>query len=327
MTEIERAKAVVAPLLRMWDCSEKDAAEALSGVLAPEAVVNLAFPFGTLTGPQAFFEAAIQPLYKAMPDLERRDMIRIAGRDDDGALWVGNCGHWIGTFSSDWIDIQPTGRTAYMRYHEFYRIEDRRAVEVQALWDIPELMLQAGAWPLSPALGREMMAPAPAQDGLNVSGDGTAAMQVVGSMLDSLSRNREGVAAMELDRHWHPRCLWFGPAGIGTARGIQGFRRHHQIPFLAAMPDRGANPGHRHHFAEGDFVAFTGWPGMRMTLNGDGWLGIPPMSAKITMRSLDFWRVEAGKIRENWVLVDLLDVYDQIGVDVFARMRELQGVH
>ena len=41
------------------------------------------------------------------------------------------------------------------------------------------------------------------------------------------------------------------------------------------------------------------------------------------MRSLDFWRVEGDLIRENWVLVDLLDVYSQLGVDVFARMREL----
>ena len=41
------------------------------------------------------------------------------------------------------------------------------------------------------------------------------------------------------------------------------------------------------------------------------------------MRRLDFWRVEGDLIRENWVLVDLLHVYDQLGVDVFARMREL----
>ena len=41
------------------------------------------------------------------------------------------------------------------------------------------------------------------------------------------------------------------------------------------------------------------------------------------MCSLDFWRIENGLIRENWVLVDLIDMYHQIGVDVFARMREL----
>lgn len=40
------------------------------------------------------------------------------------------------------------------------------------------------------------------------------------------------------------------------------------------------------------------------------------------MRSLDFWRLENGLIRENWVMVDLLDMYDQIGTDVLARMRE-----
>jgi len=44
------------------------------------------------------------------------------------------------------------------------------------------------------------------------------------------------------------------------------------------------------------------------------------------LRSLDFWRLENGLIRENWVLVDLLDVYDQIGVDVFARIREFNKV-
>jgi hypothetical protein len=37
---------------------------------------------------------------------------------------------------------------------------------------------------------------------------------------------------------------------------------------------------------------------------------------------LDFWRVEEDKIRENWVLVDLLDLYAQLGVDVLARMSE-----
>jgi hypothetical protein len=41
--------------------------------------------------------------------------------------------------------------------------------------------------------------------------------------------------------------------------------------------------------------------------------------------SLDFWRCEKGLIRENWVLIDLLDVYDQLGIDVLGRMREFNN--
>ena len=43
---------------------------------------------------------------------------------------------------------------------------------------------------------------------------------------------------MELDRYWHPKMNWYGPAGIGSMRRISGFRNWHQIPFLKAMPDR-----------------------------------------------------------------------------------------
>ena len=61
---------------------------------------------------------------------------------------------------------------------------------------------------------------------------------------------------------------------------------------------------------------------MRLSVTGDGWMGIAPTGQEILLRSLDFWRLEEGLIRENWVLVDLLDAYQQLGVDVLARMRE-----
>jgi hypothetical protein len=77
-----------------------------------------------------------------------------------------------------------------------------------------------------------------------------------------------------------------------------------------------------HWIAEGDYVCETGWPNMRLTLSGDGWMGLAPTGGEITLRSLDFWRLEGGLIRENWVLVDLLDAYRQVGVDVLARLRE-----
>jgi hypothetical protein len=61
---------------------------------------------------------------------------------------------------------------------------------------------------------------------------------------------------------------------------------------------------------------------MIQTLSDGGWMGLAPAGKTVSLRSLDFWRVENSKIRENWVLVDMLDMYDQIGVDVFARLRE-----
>ncbi len=92
---------------------------------------------------------------------------------------------------------------------------------------------------------------------------------------------------------------------------------------MKALPDRDALMDKGIFFGDGDYVGFTAFPGMTMSVSGDGWLGIAPSEQALTMRSLDFWRCEQGMIRENWVLVDLLDVYHQFGVDVFERMREL----
>ena len=267
-------------------------------------------------------------LIVAFPDLERRDMILVAGTTPEGQDWVGCMGNYMGTFLRPFLDIPPTGHLAHMRYHEFFRLEDGKVTEAQIIWDIPELMMQAGAWPMAPQLGRFLCTPAPmTQDGLTASGDGASALKLVIAMLTDLCRHpaEGGPEVMQLETYWHPRFNWYGPAGIGTGRGIAGFRHWHQIPFLRAMPDRKLDAMGElmsHWIAEGNYVAETGWPNMRLTITGDGWMGIAPSGQQVTLRSLDFWRLDGGLIRENWVLVDLLDLYTQIGVDVLGRMRE-----
>lgn len=308
----------------LYDFDANALRAAIDAGFAPDALIQLAHPFETLAGPEALFTEALAPLQAAWPDLERRETIVIEG-DAQHGHWVGCCGYYTGTFARAWLGIPATGHQVAMRFHEFFRIEQGRVVEMQALWDLPEVMMQAGVWPLSPSLGREWHVPGPAtQDGFGPHGDGAAAQRIVGEMLTSLGKFADGgVEAMDLPRYWHPNCSWYGPSGIGTGRGIAGFRNWHQIPFLRAMPNRVGDPAGGHFFAQGDYVGFTAWPGMQATISGDGWLGIAPSGQQITMRSLDFWRVEHGLIRENWVLVDLLHVYAQIGVDVLARMREL----
>ncbi len=331
--DVAGIRSAIAPFQRAMACFDPDAVQtALNTCFDSNASIRMCHPFGDLAGAEAWARTCLDPLHAALPDLERRDMIVVAGRTPEGEDWVGCMGNYMGTFTAPLLNIPPTGHLAHMRYHEFFRIEGGKVTGMQAIWDIPELCMQAGAWPMAPQLGKFLCTPGPmSQDGLSTTGDGKAALTRVTDMLTDLCRHPAdgGPEVMKLEEHWHPRFNWYGPAGIGTARGVPGFRHWHQIPFLRAMPDRKLDAMGdlmSHWIAEGTYVAETGWPNMRLTITGDGWMGIAPSGQEVTLRSLDFWRVEHGLIRENWVLVDLLDLYAQVGVDVLGRMAEFNKV-
>lgn len=325
-------KALFQPLrLAQYDFAEGAVRAALSTLLTPDARVQLAFPLEDMTGPDGLYDKAYAPLFTAFPDLERRDQIIMAGATPQGAQWLGTGGYYTGTFAKPWFDIPPTGHMAHLRFHEFYRFEDGKVTEIQALWDFPELMLQADAWPMAPSLGREWLVPGPSTEDGWVPGPydemlSADSCQHIIEMLNYMKKHPSegGPEVMEMPRFWHKRMSWYGPSGIGTGRGIEGFRNWHQIPFLNGMPDRGqyVDQIEYHFFGDRNYAAVTGWPNMIQTVTSGGWLGIAPSAKRIDMRSLDFWRIEDGLIRENWVMVDLLHAFDQLGVDVFARMRE-----
>ncbi|MEM1236392.1 MAG: ester cyclase [Pseudomonadota bacterium] len=329
-------KAALAPLRdAMVNFNEAGVRAALGDLIAPDAIIHMPHPLGDMTGPEAFYDACYGSLFDAMPDLERRDWIVMSGPTEHGDNWVGCGGHYMGTFVGPWLGIPPTGHLTHMRFHEFYRFQSGKVVEIQTLWDIPEVMMQAGAWPMAPSLGLEFCIPGPATNDGHVPGPrddarSQASCDHVVVMLNHMKKHPKqgGPEVMEMPRFWHDRVNWYGPAGIGTARGIAGFRNWHQIPFINAMPDRGQYVDEitYHFFGDGDYCAVTGWPNMIQTITQNGWMGIAPSGQRITMKSLDFWRIEDGKIRENWVMVDILDAYRQLGVDVLARMEEFNNV-
>jgi len=207
-----------------WD---DDTIRAALDATAPDAVFQLCHPFGTIKGGAAFFDQALSVLRAAWPDVERRDWIVMAGSDEHGGDWVGCGGHFVGTFCAPFLDIPPTGHLTHMRFHEFYRFVDGKVDEYQAIWDIPEVMMQAGAWPMAPSLGREFCIPGPATgDGLfrpaRVEADSKASQELIIDMLNHMKRHpsQGGAEVMEMDRFWHDTMNWYGPAGIGTGRGI-----------------------------------------------------------------------------------------------------------
>lgn len=296
--------------------------------LATKIDAHFCHPFGDVQGAKNVFEQVYLPLMTALPDVERRDLIVMSGVTSEGQYWLGTMGNYMGRFNAPFLNIPPTGHIAHMRFHEFFRFEDDKIIEMQAIWDIPELMIQANAWPMAPQLGAFLCTPAPQTgDGVYITGDGSDGLAHVIDMLRHLCLypTNPDPKIMQLAKYWHPKMNWYGPTGIGSCRGMSGFRHWHQMPFLRAMPDRKLDAMgdlYSHWFAEGQYVCETGWPNMRLTLSGDGWMGIAPSNTEVELRSLDFWRLENNTIRENWVLVDLLDLYKQIDVDVLARMAE-----
>jgi predicted ester cyclase len=41
-----------------------------------------------------------------------------------------------------------------------------------------------------------------------------------------------GLEKQRLEAYWANDFMWYGPAGIGSTKGIKGFKEYHQGPFM-----------------------------------------------------------------------------------------------
>lgn len=294
---------------------------------APAMMADVSAPVDHLDGADAFTARLLEPIGRAFRHGEERLDVLIGGRFT-GGLWTASTGHVAGLFEAPLWGIPATGLPAFLRYCRFDRWEDGRLAELLLLFDLPDLMMQARAWPLNRPLGPFIRPPGPAtRDGVVPdAGDPAEAQEslaLVEAMIAGLmAYDRQSLASMGMRRFWHPFFWWFGPAPIGTFCGHADYERGHQGPFLNAFPDRvGGN--HRARFAERTYVASTGWPSIRATHLGSGFLALPATGKAVTMRVMDIWRRDGALLRENWVFVDIIDLLRQLGVDVFARMAAL----
>lgn len=320
---------------------------ALSALAAPDCRFRAAHPLNEMTGPDAALASIYHPLKAAVPDLERRDTVFVGGVYR-GRTMLAATGHYCGTWRADWLGIPATNKTLYIRYGEVYVLDaDGRVVEANLLWDILDVMRQAGVWPLAPSLGVEAMWPGPiTADGVRLapsdaetsraSLEQTLQMhKTLAEFDDRYSLSRENLIAMPQRAHWHPKMMWYGPAGIGTTRGLDGFVDGHQLPFRIAFhrpqgtfeevtAERARHgAGHYVRIGDGPYSVTGGWPSVYAQHMGGGFCGLPPTGKPIFMRVMDFYLHHEGLIRENWVPLDMLDVFRQMGFDALARMREV----
>lgn len=132
--------------------------------------------------------------------------------------------------------------------------------------------------------------------------------QVVESMVDGLNDHEiDGMGAF-----FAQTFRWLGNAGCGTKNGLTAFQENWQRPFQAAFSDKVCIDEAR--LAEGQWMAAFGR--QEATHSGE-FMGIEPTGKRVEIRYMDFWKVEDGKIVDNYVMVDFPHVMQQLGVDPF----------
>jgi predicted ester cyclase len=281
-------------------------------------------PLPAMTGPESVEAGFISPLRAAFTGLHRRDEIFIGGpnRRAERGFWCSAVTHYVGNFTAPLWGIAPSQHLAFLRAGEFYRIDDGQITKARIILDLPDLMRQCGRLPFPFSYGLETLFPGPAtHDGvLPQPGGGEASLDLVERMFSTLGAFDPKTFASDGQTGpggtWADDMMWYGPAGIGSNYRWEGFVKDHRASFLHAFPDRrGGN--HYCRISDGPYAAVSGWPSMTMTFQGD-YLGVRADGRPLTLRVMDFYRCRGGRIAENWVMLDYVDLFAQMGVDLLA---------
>ncbi|EFL89157.1 ester cyclase [Ahrensia sp. R2A130] len=329
----------------------------LASFYADDAHWRGSHPLNEMDGAEAMVETVWRPLRASFPDLERRDLIinggRYRNRHGEVREMVACVGHYCGTFKKDWLGIPATGQPIFLRYGEVHELGDGKIIRSTCLWDVLDVIRQAGFWPLAPSWGTESMWAGPITgDGLLMSeqdmDEGLASIAqtlamhaTLGAYNDHAMQGRDGLLNMPQREYWHDKMMWYGPSGIGTTRGLAGFVDFHQLPFRLTWPGRtgGQNiidretetetksdAGHYIQIGDGSYSVTGGWPSVVAVHDGTGAVfGCGTTGKAVEMRVMDFYLHHEGKIRENWVPIDVIHILLQQGVDVMARVRDQFG--
>ncbi len=308
---------------------------AASRYMAEECLWHGPDPINQLCGVDDFGSNFWQPLLLSFPDLKRQTHVFFGGRSNgridgtnDGRSWVCGTGYFNATFLNDYLTIPATNGKVSIRWGEFCRVEQDKIVEAYFLLDLIDLMQQAGFQVLPPSRGVDGIYPPPrAGDGILLEAqDEQLSAHTLGHIrrfiFDALnSYDQADLKSMGIADYFHPDVQWYGPGGIGACLSLQEFEDQHQQHWLHAYPDRQVQDLDA-LIAEGKYSGAPGWAGVKATHTGD-YLGIPATNRPVEFNGIDVWKLEHDMYVENWVFVDMVHLFRQLGIDLFQRLNKM----
>lgn len=304
-----------------------DLSKGLANHVADDAQFHCGTPIGDVKGVHEVADKLWSPVKHAFANLQRIPHVALNNVCAvDGRQWVGITGVYAGNFVNDLYTIPATNTYTYLRFGEFYCVVDDKIVESYVLFDYIQLMRTAGV-DLLPALigGNNDVQPPRTADGMQLFAPVDAertetTYATVMCMLGELLVDKDTTQANQKS-YWADDMTWYGPHAIGTYHTLEGFK-HYRNAFLNTFPDRDYG-NHVGVIAKNNYMGVVGWKGVHATHQGAGWLGLAPTGKQIFMPLMDFWRVDNDIIHENWVLIDIPNMLQQMGVDLFANVARI----
>lgn len=110
------------------------------------------------------------------------------------------------------------------------------------------------------------------------------------------------------DEFWIEDMIWHGPSGLGELHGREAFKQELLAPFFKAFPDYFAI--NEAYVIEDDLVVARGY---FTGTHSDTFVGVPATGKEVRVGFMDIWRIEDGKLAENWVHVDTTGFLRQVG--------------
>ena len=255
-------------------------------------------------------------------------------------IQVGSISTLSGIFKNPWLGVNPNFKMINLRCCEIHEIKNGKIIESHILIDTLDFIRQLGIWPINKSRGAEGSWLGPYNtDGLdfyeedfNVSKNNLRqAMEMNRSLnykpeLENLTDQelKDRLLSHPQKEFWHKDMIWYGPCGIGTSRSLEGFIDMHQLPFRKSFSQRDYfKLGHYCEIGDGKFSLCAGWHSLDANYGKNDWLGYTAENQNVTMRVMDFYHHDEGKIRENWVPIDIAHILKQIGVDIFKLIKKL----
>jgi predicted ester cyclase len=290
-------------------------------------------PLNQIRGVDSVITQFWEPLLNSFPDIKRVPLILIGGLSEDEE-WVSGYGYFTGTFVHDWLGIPATGKKTNINFGQFFVMREGKIVESYVIFDMLSVMKQAGFQVLPPAYGQEGgKVLKPSSNGILLTEqddlESRKTLQLIDAMASSMgwynrSRDMENMETMQHHHFWHPDFHWMGPTGIGSSHTIEEYKDFHQRPWVIGFGDREINekPGGRFmgFYGEGQFGALGIWDSKFSVHHGE-YQGIPATKKMMTLRDFDWYRREGDLLVQNWIPIDLIDLFLQMDIDLFDRMH------